>query len=256
MFEHLHPSSFGTFLMAKAYAVAMRSRGILASRDAWAAADTVDDDALWEERPLTDLDEVTARRRTEILLSGWPFKDQFPIVDPVSRSDTIAQLAEQMTRGLVSWLDAHKGAARYYMGRGELEKAAQEYRTLVNQLPIIDVQLHLQLAKLLLDLGKTDELKAVLLRSLRVEPTILAYRALGDLALQSNRPRDAVSFYEKTFTFRQSTAEQVENGYLLAVSLSKSGATEKARSQLLRVLALKPDYMPAVQLLGSLPSLP
>ncbi|MBX2993083.1 MAG: hypothetical protein KF749_18175, partial [Bacteroidetes bacterium] len=70
--EHLHPHSKGYFILAKEYARAMRENGLLASADDWTARDTISDSWLWEARSLTEIDERIARRRTEVLTSGWP----------------------------------------------------------------------------------------------------------------------------------------------------------------------------------------
>jgi len=50
--------------------------------------------------------------------------------------------------------------------------------------------------------------------------------------------------------FPQSRAEQVENGYLLALAYQQAGMTDRASAQLLKILKLKPDYKPAVDLLA------
>jgi tetratricopeptide (TPR) repeat protein len=252
MFEHLHPRAFGYFLMASAYAGAMRTEGLYASSNKWAAVDTMDDQKLWNERSLTKLDERTAERRTEVLISGWPFKEQFPIVDAPDRGDTLAMLADRLTRADIGWLEAHESAASYFLSRRDLQNAAQEYRVIINQLPLLDVKPYLRLARIYLEQAKMNEVGEVLEASLAIEPTILAYRALGDIALQSERPDEAASYYEKTFSFPQSIAEQVENGHLLALAYAQAGQEERARTQTLKVLDLKPDHMPAVKLLRQL----
>ncbi|HEX7574275.1 MAG TPA: SGNH/GDSL hydrolase family protein, partial [Bacteroidota bacterium] len=64
--EHLHPNSQGYFLMGRAYAGVMRTHGLLAPAGEWARRDTIPDEELWGERSLSTLDELLARRRTEI----------------------------------------------------------------------------------------------------------------------------------------------------------------------------------------------
>ena len=252
MFEHLHPRAFGYFLLAKAYARAMHDQGLFASAGEWAGADTVSDQELWEARSLTELDERTAERRTEVLTSGWPFKEQFPIVDAPDRGDTLAVLAEKLTSASIGWLEAHETAASYYLSRRDLENAAREYRVIINQLPLLDVQPYLKLARIYLDQQRIDEVGELLRASLQIEPTILAYRALGNIALNSGTPSEAASYYEKTFAFPQSVGEQVENGYLLALAYAQAGRHQEARSQTMKVLGIKPDHMPAVKLLQRL----
>ncbi len=253
IFEHLHPRSRGYFLMAAEYARLMRAHGLMADPDEWRQRDTVSNDRLWDERNVTDLDERLANRRTEVLTSGWPFqRQQVPIVDPVAPNDTLGQIAEEVSRGRRDWKQAHEAAAEYYLQRRDLARAEREYRTILAQLPYFDVQDHLRLAKTLLDQNKIEEMRKALIASLELEPTILAYRALGDLALQSNRPAEAVPYYEKVGDFEQSRAEQVENGYLLGLAQYRAGMSEKAKAQMLRVLKIKPDFQAAIEILSRL----
>ena len=248
--EHLHPNSRGYFLMAKEYAEMMREHQLLASAGEWSRDDTLTDAQLWEARSLTDLDERTAKRRTDILISGWPFKEQFPTVDAVSEQDTIGQIVEKVTRAKWNWVEAHNAAAEYYLGRGEWDKAEKEYLTLTNQLPLIDVQPYLKLARLYLDQARYSEARSQLLESIPIKPTILAYRALGDLSLNMGSSKEAITFYEKTFTFDQSLPERVENGYLLALALLRANMPGQAVARLHEILKIKPDYKPAVDLLA------
>jgi tetratricopeptide (TPR) repeat protein len=83
-----------------------------------------------------------------------------------------------------------------------------------------------------------------------VTPTILAARALGDFALRTGRPREAVAQYESMSAFEQSIPERVDNGYVLAIAYLKADMPEKAREQLQKILELKPGYAPAAELLG------
>jgi tetratricopeptide (TPR) repeat protein len=254
MFEHLHPRSYGYFLMAEAFAAAMREGGMLGGVDEWRQRDTVPPQLRWAERVVTPLDERTAERRTEVLMSGWPFRDQFPTVDAVDPRDTIAFIADRLVRAQIGWLEAHELAAAHYLSRREPELAAAEYRTIVDQLPDVSVQPYLRLARIYLDMEQPTEVERVLRSSLRVEPTILAYRALGDLAFHSDRPAEAAEFYELTFTFPQPQSEQVENGTLLALSYEQAGMPAKAEERIMKVLSLKPDHREGVDLLRRLRS--
>ena len=253
--EHLHPNSRGYFLMAKEYARILRSHQFIAGAADWAACDTISDDVLWRNRNVTPIDEVIARRRTEILTSGWPFRAGIPLVDAVAPDDTLGHIAEQVTRARWTWDRAHSEAADYYLSRGEVDKAIKEYKTMINMIPV-GVAIHLKLARLFLDKKDYESTRLELLASLNVEKTILACRALGDIYLNENQPREATRYYEQTLTFDQTPRERVENGYLLALAYSRGNMREKATNQLLQVLNIKPDYQPAVKLLSEINAAP
>ncbi len=249
--EHLHPNSSGYFLMARAYAAAMRERGLIAPEAEWSRRDTLDDGVLWAARPVTDLDERTAGRRTEVLTSGWPFMDQYPTVNAISPRDTIGRMAEMLSKGKWNWLQGHEEAAGYYAARGESTKVEWEYRTIVDQFPY-DLRARITLAHYCLLRGELDDMKRELLASLELEKTILAYRALGDLALQQGHAPEALAYYGAMEAFPQSPAEQVDNGYARALAYARAEKKDSASILLLKVLRLRPDYQPAVELLAKL----
>jgi Flp pilus assembly protein TadD len=252
IFEHLHPVAYGNFLIAKTYAGVMRESGLLAGREEWAVRDTFPEASLWEARPLTELDERTARRRTEALVTAWPFQPEELLLEPIAAEDTIGQIADQIARGRIHWRMAHDRVLAFYAARNDVRSMEREYRAIINQLPLVDVQPYLKLAHLFLLQSRTGELRAVLEQSLQVVPTILAYRALGDIALRSKNPGQAAVYYEKTFSFPQTPAEQVENGTLLAVAFFRMNDLDRAEAQVHRILALKPDHGPAVDLLSEI----
>lgn len=250
--EHLHPHSRGFFIMAKEYARAMREGGFLATRKEWLERDTISDSQLWNNRCVTEIDERIAHRRTEILTSGWPFQDQTPIVTPIAPGDTLGQIADFVTRAQWNWLQAHDAAADYYLARKDWNSARQEYRTIINQLPLVDVQPYLKLARISLQLGDLKEAKTALLGSLTVEKTILAYRALGDIALEENAPEEAIPYYEKAMAFSSGPADRIDNGYMLALALSRSNLKQRATAELINILKLRPDHQRAAELLAKL----
>jgi tetratricopeptide (TPR) repeat protein len=250
--EHLHPSAYGQFLMARTYASIMREHGLFTSGAQWTAADTLSDALLWEQRHMTPVDERIAARRTEALTSDWPFQPHETAVNAIPVSDTLGQIADQLAHGTIHWKQAHDNAIAYYATRNDVAALEREYRTLINQLPYIEVSPYLRLAHLLLRQQRIGEVHSLLQQSLQLEPTILAYRALGDIALNQRKPAEAIPNYLKTFTFLQSNAEQAENGTLLARAYLLSGDTTSARERITAALAAKPDYRPAVELLGQI----
>jgi tetratricopeptide (TPR) repeat protein len=240
--------------MGREYARVMRTRGILAPTEEWTRRDTITDERLWEERHVSEIDERIAQRRSEVLTASWPFRSGITVVSGVPKSDTLALIADQVTRGTLFWHQAHEDAARLYELRGDRRNLEREYRILVSQLPYVNVQPYLRLARLLLDQDRIPEVQQWLAASIDVQPTILAYRALADIALNMRDYSQAITYYEKTFVFAQSKEEQAENGYLLALALLRANRVEEARARLLKVLSVKPDHQASVALLGAMNS--
>ena len=250
--EHLHPNSYGNFLMGEAFAREMRRHRMLASAGEWSARDTIGNAELWRERSVSTLDELIAWRRTEILTGGWPFTSKrVPVIRPVAPDDTLGQIAEEVTRGMWDWYRAHREAAAYYERRTAWDSVAREQRVMMSQMPL-DVEPYLALAHTYLIREKYPAMVSILLRSQAVQPTILACRALGDYALQTGKPLEAIEQYEQMSAFKQSTAERLENGYLLALAYLRGNMRDRAEDQLHKLLDLDPKYRPAADLLSHL----
>jgi tetratricopeptide (TPR) repeat protein len=249
--EHLHPNSRGYFLMARAYGGSIRAWGLIASSDEWVIPDDRIDRLLWDQRPISELDERIAQRRTEILVSGWPFKDQFPQVNAVPATDTLGVFADRVTDGRWDWRTAHEAARTFQELRGAHEELLREDRALLSLSPR-EVGLYHLLARHLFEQQRLDEMRDVLLASLRVSATPLAHRALGDYYMSHRQPESAISHYRALRRLSQSVGERLENGYLLSVALIQNGELAEGKNILLEVLDLNPDYPPAVQLLGQI----
>ena len=247
--EHLHPNSRGAFLIAKSYASMIRSLGLVVSSEKWKLADTISDSTLWNERCLTPLDERIARRRTEVLTSGWPFRSQTPTVEPVEATDTLGQIVEHVTRSQWSWTQAHEAAATYYLERKEFENAEHEYLVILDQFPGMSVQQYLHLAAIQLAENKLAEADSTLSASLHIAKTQTAFTELGDIAFRQNKFEDARHYFERSLELNDSPSLELETRYMLAQSLHRLGREERAGAELLRLLKIKPDYRPAILLL-------
>ena len=250
--EHLHPNSLGAYLMGKGYAKEMRRHALMASAQEWEAQDTVSDRELWSERSVSALDEIIARRRTEILTSGWPFTAQkVPVVRAIAPTDTLGQIAEMVTREVWDVSRAHREAAAYYQRRADWAGVAREQRVLMSQMPL-DIEPYLSLAHLYLLGGEYPAMVRTLIRSQAVKPTILACRALGDYYLQTGHAPEAVKQYEGIAAFPQGTHERLENGYLLALAYLRANFRDSAALELRKLVGLDSTYRPAADLLSKL----
>jgi len=248
--EHLHPYARGFFLAAEEYAKILKENDLPGPRDAWIRNDNLSREQWWDLRPVTLLDEHVAQRRTQVLTAGWPFREGFPVVDAVPK-DTLWQLAELAAKGQMDWKEAHVEAAGYYERRNEFALAAREYRAIADQIPH-DLEAHLDWARMLYAQREYDAMVPVLRRSIRIEPTIQAYRTLGDIAMSKNLTSEAIVEYERMDAFTQSPQEQISNGMALAHAYVAAKRMTEAKQQALKVLAIAPDHQPAVQMLFEL----
>ena len=247
--EHLHPNAYGYFLIAKAYAGAMRGNGLFADKSRWEMNDTVPDESLWQKRGLTELDERSALRRTEFLTASWPFSEQDRSV-PQPR-DTIGVIIDGLLDGRIAWEQAHVAAAEYYEREGDLMKAEKEYRALILMIPV-NVSPYLRLGRLYMKEREAELARNIFEKSLNVEPTAYACRGLGTIAIDSGNPRKAIAYLERAVSLSGSTSDRIQSSYLLALAYGRAEMIKEAVSQLQSILRTQPGFKPAQELLRRL----
>ncbi len=238
--EHVHPNSYGYFIMAKGYVSVMSKRNVIVPLEEWTKRDTISDDTFWRERPVTILDEKVAARRTEILKSGQPFRKQYQKISIIAANDTLGQIAEHVVDGTWGWMNAHKAAAAYYLRKNDLNNLENEYRTIVNLNPF-DNDSQLNLAQFYYNQKRFDESKKVIRNSLNIYPTIQAYHLLGDIDLNKGNINEAIKSYETTRSFERSRIEDMEISYQLANAFVQKKQLQRAENELLKILSIEPS---------------
>jgi hypothetical protein len=168
--EHLHPSAFGQFLLARGYAGAMRARGILAPAERWPSSDALAEAEFWRDRTVTPFDERLAERRTEVLITAWPFQQEEGLISAIPQGDTIGLIADRAARGEIHWLQGHELAAEYYRARGDMAGYAREYRTILSLFPLTAFDASLEAARTIWARGDADNARIVLEGLARVQP--------------------------------------------------------------------------------------
>ena len=247
--EHLHPNLSGYFMMAREYAGILRAHGFVGDAGEWHPADTLNDARLWEERSATVLDEMVAARKTAILTSGWPFRDEPPTVTAIPMTDTLGEFVELLSRSRLSWKDAHMEAAAYYSLHRNFNEAFREYRVVAIELPLDPTPL-VSLGELLVRAGKPDEARQAFQRSLQREETTRAYSGLGGIALLAGAVTEAASYYQKAVGISHTLEERAEGRYNLALLYLRTGDRERAREGLKEVVRTMPSHREATELLA------
>jgi len=224
----------------------MAERGLIAPPQEWSRRDTTPDEVYWNARPATELDEACARRRVALLTSAWPFHGTaLPAPTP---GDPLALIVERLVRGESTWEEAHVAAAQMYAARNELDRAAGEYRALVNQIPR-NVSAYLLLGQILVRRKHYDEAASILEQSLLCERTVYALQTLGNLSLARGAFNSAAEWFRQAYDLSTRVQERIDTGYLLARALWEGGDGAGAQRQVLAVLQMNPRHGPSRALL-------
>jgi tetratricopeptide (TPR) repeat protein len=244
--EHLHPNISGYFLIGKIYAHLMKEAGIAAPRALWNERDTISDTFFRNHISMTALDMRAADRRIAVLTGGWPFDHPLPPATSPLQPE-VESIVGQLVGGKMTWEEAHVATAEYYTKGKDIPHAEAEYRALIDQFPA-NVSAYLFLAKLHLDNHNNGEAQQLLTRSLEVEPTPLAYRLLGAIALESGKTGEAIALDSRAIDISQDPSELVHSHYALALALYRSRDTVRSLQEIDQALALSPSFAPARRL--------
>lgn len=229
----------------------MRTHSLLTSADEWSRSDTVTDEYLWEHRHVTDIDEFLAARKTEFLTSGWPFQNHALPIAPIEETDTLRFIAEQAARGQIGWETAHRRGAEYFLQHGDFTNAEKENETIINQFPW-DVTAYLRLAQLHFYKKDFAETESLLLASLNIQQTPIAYRILGEMALKQEKPEKAVHYFEELNKYPPDPVASPENAYMLALAYLFSQHYDQATRTLEQTIDHYPSYNPAREFLAKI----
>ncbi len=246
--EHLHPTVYGQFLIARAIITCMAANGILAGRNEWRLRDTVADSTIWADRIVTPLDEIIGRRKTEILTAGWPFVEKDKVLESVPRSDTLGLIAENVTRGKWSWRQAHDAAAQFYAQRRDFSNASSEMRT-VALTYLRNGDAYKSWARFALRAGSYGDARHALELSTMYTPDAESQKMLGDLLLAEGNFAGAETRYRSALALSPPHALEVQTHYALGLALLKLGEWNECEQEMHTVLTLDPRNREARTLL-------
>jgi tetratricopeptide (TPR) repeat protein len=246
--EHLHPTLYGYFLLAKAYARTMKEHGLAGSASEWNARDTVSDPMLWSGKVISPLDEAIAARRIAILTSSWPF-----VQGPSTRivpmpAGPIETIAKDVVEKKITWERGMVTAAEYYASQGKVNEAESCYRSLIVHTPFT-YSPYLRLGELLFGQGKEAEGSRVLKQSLEFDPSHQAYQRLGRFAYDHHQFDEAIGMLDRSKQLAGSVDERTEASLGLALTYYQKGDLNQAKAEAEYILTFNPNAEQARQLI-------
>ncbi len=200
--DHLHPNSDGYFLMADAFFNTLRQHHFI-SPD-WQSQNTKPISYYRQNWGFTRLDSVYAALTITHLKGGWPFKRSGPnlALDQFSPKTKEDSSALNILRTGQSTLElAHIELAQYYESRGELERAFQEYQSLIYTVPNLDL-FYEPMVQFLLTTEQYERALQILTDALKYNQSFFIYKWIGQIHLALNHPPEGIFFLEKARSMR------------------------------------------------------
>jgi tetratricopeptide (TPR) repeat protein len=253
--EHLHPNIHGYMLMAKTWAEAIRTHGLLTPSGPWGSL--LPDSLCGPRASITSFDEAIGRIKTAQLTRRWPFTPDVSRAES-DPSDTVTIIVRNALRDHVAWTRARYTVAEMYERHREFDKARIEYAAIAKALPY-SFQPVVRMADAFAAEGLTAEAIAGYRRSIQVEENPYAHMKLGVIMLQNGDAAVATGELERGFVVdaalngSMTTGEQAFGRSLLAYAYARSGRYAEAKENARRALTLQPGLREAAELLRRLP---
>jgi tetratricopeptide (TPR) repeat protein len=221
--EHLHPNTYGYFLIAQAIANEMNHHNLFKQK--WPEEPFELDSVLWSNRAITPLDSELASLRIKALTNNWPFvENSFASNENFEPENKIQDLSYKVWRKTITWEKAHVQAAEHYQSTNQLLLAAKEYDALILETPY-NISPYLRSGTSYLQLGKLESAKQRFLASLKIEESLKANKYLGAILLGQNSPDKAIPYLTKGLAIEKDDLEIMQN---LIVANLMIGELERA----------------------------
>ncbi|NPU85321.1 MAG: hypothetical protein HPY65_12655 [Syntrophaceae bacterium] len=238
MLEHVHPNESGQFMMSDAFYKAMYLHRII--EDQW-NKDLVLSDAHYRETwDNTELDRDLVALRVMELKDRWPFRRDI-MANSAKKyrvSDSVAgNWAMSVFYNEISFQDAHRKLAEYYVSQGKYALAAKEYKAIITAEPL-NMKVYLDAAAVFLEGGQDGIAEQFLIPMIKLCSSEFANRAINDLFISKGKIYDAIKHLEKAIIYHPEE-------YVLMISLTKlyiySGQKDKAMKQMVILQKSYPD---------------
>jgi len=245
LWEHVHPTVDGYFLLSHAWRTAMASLSFASSDVNAALRSQWPDSAIRAAVKYTQLDAEFGAQTMEKLLRRWPFPADERTSVPVPQND-IQRAAALFIAGTLRWSESHYELADAYLKQKKSADALREYEA-VNAYAPEDPFPLTRMGDMYALLGKRDLAVDALIRVLEVAETPFVHMKLGALFAESPTPERALTHLSRAFdldahsTPHFSARQFSEATYYYSLALFRTGKTEEAKQTLAILLQNEPE---------------
>ncbi len=238
MLEHLHPNLDGYFLMAKAFSNAIINDNLFKLNIVHNPAES--DDWYRDQMSITQLDLKIAEYRIDILISGWPFKQDHRTLSPsmIKTSSYLEEQSKAVVAAESNYERAHVALAEYYKREGKFTEAILEYRALAKSTPIHESPF-LELGRLLVHTRRFEEALTYLQRATELSEDQFSYKWAGTILVDQGKVEQGIPYLQKTLELNP---EDYQTHYNLSGAYFLNRDTSRAITELEKLLELNPDF--------------
>ncbi len=255
MTDHLHPTLAGYLILGKLFFEKMELANYLPKTETANLYDDEQDSIAMANFNFTKLDSIISNFRIKILKNDWPFVNKgnkVPNSTILHLENTADSLAAEVLDDKITWEEAHRKMAVYYLETKNLNSFLEEMDALISQYPVI-IEYYDYVANVLIQINDFKRAYNYLKNGYDIKSNAFKSKWLGTIDLYNNKLESAEKYLNESLDY---DANDSQVWYNLAGIYVKRNNYEKALDLVNKALSLKPDYSEAVNLQRQLRSTP
>ena len=242
MTDHLHPTLKGYQLLGKLFFEKMEQSHYLPASESANLSDDEQDSITVANFNFTKLDSIMGDYRIKLLKNDWPFVNQgnkVPNSAILHLENTTDSLAAEVLDDIITWEEAHRKLAAYYLERKNISSFLKEMDVLISQYPVV-VEYYDYVTNVLLSLKDYD-----------IKPSSFKAKWLGTLDLYKDNLESAEKYLNESLAY---DTKDSQVWYNLAGVHVKKNDYKKAIEMVNNALMLNLNYIEAINLKKQLQS--
>jgi lysophospholipase L1-like esterase len=247
MTDHLHPTLSGYLLMGKLFFEKMKQFDLLPASDNLNISDAEQDRIIKSNFDFTELDSVLADYKIKLLKNDWPFvskEKQAADSKILNQKNIIDSLAVQILHDQVTWEEAHRKLAAYYLTKKNINSFLAEMDALIAQYPFV-AEYYDYVTNVLIRVKNYEKAYDYLKAGYEIKPNAFKTKWLGTINLYKNNLDFAEIYLRESLKF-DDTDSQV--WYNLAGVYVRRNNYKTALDNVNKALSLKSNYPEAAAL--------
>ena len=253
MTDHLHPTLEGYLIIGKSFFEKMEQSNYLPSFEKANLTDDELDSITVADFHFTKLDSTIADFRIKLLMNDWPFvskKNKLPNSAILHLENTADTLAAEVLDDKITWEEAHRKLAVYFLERKNINSFIEEMDALISQYPVI-VEYYDYVANILIQIKDYKRAYKYLKSGYDIKSSAFKAKWLGTIDLYNDKLESAENYLNESLEFE---AKDAQVWYNLAGIYVKRNDYKKALELVDKALLLKSNYPEAVNLQRQLQS--
>jgi len=251
--DHLHPTLKGYQFLGKLFFEKMEQSDYLPASEKANLSGDEQDSITVANFNFTKLDSIIGDYRIKLLKNDWPFVNKgnkmvnSVILHPENTTDS---LAADVLDDIITWEEAHRKMAAYYLGRKNINSFLKEMDALISQYPIV-VEYYDYVANVLIPLRDNKKAYKYLKTGYDLKPSAFKAKWLGTLDLYKDNLESAEKYLSESLAHNTKDSQVWYN--LAGVHVKKNNY-KKALELVNNALMLNPNYTEAINLKKQLQS--